>query len=406
MSTPTRIREIRASFVWFERWGDIWSEAKPAVKDFLRSAEGYAKELDQMIAETVKRVAAGQEIPASRLEATALTPPWPFRKPEYCHLFWKFYLGKDPAQIDGALALRKLAPFRTGFPATIRARKKWIAVMTDGFIYPHGMGLVLALRLTFDRGEWPKGGVQTGIAVRSALLACSDELYEATWNGAQRAPARLSELVDALFENLRARTLGPGAAVGERTKLPFTVAAVIRGDTSLIASAPQETGDIHRMLQALCNLSKSWENDTLDSYKSALLRLRRSAPKEHLLYHTARGRAVWFPALFAATGSFIRSCGCYHRNLVLLHQQTEALLQALAARRDLLSKGAKVPGPLQQMAKDAAEQVSTIYSSSDNSYQSSSARAYLDDTPSQKKLVNDALADDKKDPLKYEPWPA
>jgi len=51
------------------------------------------------------------------------------------------------------------------------------------------------------------------------------------------------------------------------------------------------------------------------------------------------------------------------------------------------------------------EELSALYSSNDATYRSSSTRAYLDETPSLKKLVNDALAACGKDPLKYEPWP-
>jgi hypothetical protein len=76
--------------------------------------------------------------------------------------------------------------------------------------------------------------------------------------------------------------------------------------------------------------------------------------------------------------------GCYHRNLGLLHWQAEALLQALAARRDLLDKDVKVPDLLAQIAKDAVQQLSNLYSSGDTSYRSSSVRAYLDESPGQK----------------------
>jgi hypothetical protein len=401
----TRVREVRLSFVWFESWGNIWSVAQPIAMEFLSSADGYGKEFDQMISETVKTVLAGQEISKSRAEATALTPPWPFKKPEHQHRFWLHYLGKRPIEIDGKTALSKLAPFRTGFPATIRAQDKWIAPIADGFIYPHGFGLLLTVRLFFDRGPWPKDGVQTGVAVRNSLLACDEQLYEVTSSGTKWAPAKLFTLADKLLDNLHHRVLGLQAGPGNRIKLPFTVAAVIRGDADSIDTAPPEMGDIHRMLQGLCSLSNSWENDKLFPYKEAKLRVRRSEPEGHLLYHTSRGRAVWFPASFTRISAFNRSSGCYQRNLTLLHLQTEALLQALASRQHLLDTGVKVPDFLAQIAKDAAEQLSEIYSSSDATYQSSSARAYLDETPSQKKLVNDALADYGQDPLKYESWP-
>ncbi len=389
-----RIREVRVSFVWFERWGDIWSAAAPIQMEFLRSAGGFAKEFDQR-----------------KQDPTSLTPPWPLKAPQYQHWFWYFYLGRDPKNLTGALALRKLTPLRAAIPAKIRAQNKWIAVMADGFIYPHCIALVPTLRLFFDREDWPQEGLQTGLAMQNVWLASNEELYEVTWNGAKAAPAPLSGVVDTLLDHLRERVLGEGAAAGERTKLPFSVTSVVRGDTESIQSKPPDQGDVHRLLQGLCSLRKSWKDDKLaplkvrirDGDDGALLRVRGSAPDGHLLYHTDRGRAVWFPASFTAKGAFERSAGCYHRNLTLLHLQTEALLHALAARRDLLDSGAKVPELVDRIAKDAALLLSDIYSSGDETYRSSSARAYLDEMPSRKKLVNDALAEYKKDALKYEP---
>lgn len=75
----------------------------------------------------------------------------------------------------------------------------------------------------------------------------------------------------------------------------------------------------------------------------------------------------------------------------------------LAASSDLLKNKAKVPPFLAQMAKDGAQQLSLLYGSTDETYQSSSVRAYLDETPSQKKLVDDALADFGMEKLKYTP---
>jgi hypothetical protein len=404
VSTQTRIREARVSFVWFERWGDIWGSTKPIAMEFLRSADGYTKEFDQAIKDTVTGPLADQEIPAARLEPDALTPPWPVQS-DYPHWFWIRYLGKAPQNVDGQLALSKLAPFHAGFPASIKPQSKWIGIIADGFVYPHGIGLVLTLILTLDRDQWPSGGVQSGVAARSALQAYNDELYNVAWNGGEPVTQRFSELADALLDHLHDQVLGPGTKAGERTRTPFVLSAVVRGDTDSIAKPPPEFGDVHRMLQAISSLRKTWENDKLTPLKDALLRVRRSAPEGDLLYHTSRGRAVWFPSSFAEKRPFIRSSGCYHSNLALLHLQTEALLQALAVRRDLLDKGVKVPDLLIQIAKDAVQQLSSLYSSDDSSYQSSSVRVYLDDTPSQKQLVNTTLGNYGLDALKYEAWP-
>ena len=112
--------------------------------------------------------------------------------------------------------------------------------------------------------------------------------------------------------------------------------------------------------------------------------MRRSAPEGDLLYHTDRGRSVWLPSSFTEKRAFIGSSGFYHRNLALLHLQTEARIQALTARRDLLDKGVKVPDFLAQITKDAVQQLSNLYGSGDTSYRSSSVRAYLDENPGKK----------------------
>ena len=396
----TRIREVRLSFVRFERWGDIWSAANPIALELLRSADGYTKEFDQAIQDTVIGPLNDQPIPPSRLEPTALTPPWPITKPKYSHWFWVYYLGKNPENVDGQLALAKLAPFHTGFTATIKPHSKWIGAIADGFIYPYGVGLILTLVAYLDRDT--KGGLQSGLAMSKLLEASSEELYDITWNGAPPIAKKVPELADALLDRLRAQVLGPGAKAGERTKVPFVVSAVIRGDTDS-DTRPPEFDEVHRMLQGMSSLKRTWENDTLTVFKDALLRVRRSAAKGDLLYHTSRGRAVWFPSSFTKTASRIRTSGCYHRNLTLLHLQAEALLQVLGTRRDLISKKANVPAFLEHMAKDAAQQLSDLYGSPDATYQSSSVRAYLDETSSQKKLVDDALKDFGLDKLQYNP---
>lgn len=405
MSTPTRIREVRVSFVWFEQWGDVWSSASLTLKEFLRTGDGYQKEFDDAIKETVIDPLNGQQIPDSRLEPTALTPPWPIKQQptskKYPHWFWVFYLGKEPRNVTGRLALCKLAPFHVGFDAKIKPQSKWIGAIADGFVYPHGVGLVLTVVLRLETGNFPAGGVQTGVAMRSILDACNNELYDLTWNGKQPVSQRIPELADALLDDLHNRMLGPGSNLGERSKLPFTISGVVRGDTDLIVTSPPENGDVHRMLQGASTLRKSWGNDKLTAMKDALLRVRHTAPAGDLLYHTGRGRTVWFPSSFTEQRSFVRSAGCYHRNLTMLHLQTEALLQVLAVRSDLVKNKAKVPPFLEQMAKDGAQQLSLLYGSTDETYQSSSVRAYLDETASQKKLVEDTLADFGMEKLKY-----
>lgn len=403
MSIPTRMQEVRISLVWFERWGDIWSAANPIAMEFLRTADAYQKKFDEVVQQTVLGPLDGKPIPESMLEATALTPPWPIRQSKHPQKFWIRYLGKNPENVDGQLALSKVAPFHIGFPVTIKPGRKTIGLIADGFIYPHGAGLILTLVLFLDRGTNPSGGVQPSTALDSALQAYNQEQFTVTRNGGEPAPQKIVELKDNLFDYLREQVLGPGAKRGERSPEPLVAAAVIRGETDFLDAPPREGGDEHQMLQGLSTMRST---GAPTEYKRALLRVRDSAPKGDLLYHTSTGRVVWFPSSFADNRPFIRSSGCYHHNLTLVHLQAEAMLRVLTTRKELLGKKATVPTMLEQLAQDAALQLSNLYKSDkqDNAtYYTSSVRAYLDDQPQEKKLVNDALKSFAMPELKYEP---
>src|ERR1035438_3518420 len=96
-----QIHELRLSCAWFERWGDLWSPGKSIAMQFLREPNGYAREFNQMMSETVKLVQAGKPVPPARLTATALTPPWPYTTPQYRQWFWRYFLWTHPAGPSG-----------------------------------------------------------------------------------------------------------------------------------------------------------------------------------------------------------------------------------------------------------------------------------------------------------------
>jgi hypothetical protein len=398
----TQIRELRISFAWFERWGNIWSPDKPIAMEFLRSTAGYVQEFDRMMAETVQPAQEGKPVTPERQTAEALTPPWPFTTPQYRHWFWRYFLGSEPANLAGQNALQKVVPFRTRFPAKIVSGQPWIRVITDGFVYPHGVGLLITLRLYFDRGDWPAEGITLEKALQSAVDAYVQEKYECTWDNTKKDSGTVASLAGWLLDHLRARVLGPGAAAGIRSAKPFTVASVIRGDTDLASSAPAQDTDLHAALQGLCNLRNGWQADSMTPFAKSLMRVRQSGPKSHAIYATALGRAIWYPVFFSATGPHNRTVGCYHRNLCLLQLQTEALIQALAARAVFTAAGTPVPDYLQEVCKWAATSLQLLYASESDTYRSSSPRTYLDGNLSLKKIVESTLKDLKMDPLKYQ----
>ena len=178
----TRIREVRLSLVWFERWNGV-DFKQPFALDCLRTVDGYSAEFDSALKDTVLGPQAGQEIPAARLEPEALTPPWPVKGKRHKHWFWIYYLGKEPELLDGRFAFTKLTPFHTGFPADYKAKSQGLRLIADGYLYPHGIGLVLTLVLDLDHKPWPTGGVQTGVAAGQLIQSYYEEMFQVSWQG-------------------------------------------------------------------------------------------------------------------------------------------------------------------------------------------------------------------------------
>ncbi len=375
---PTRIREVRITLAWFERLTGIWRAGAPVAMSFLQTPEAYAKQFES--------VTAGGR-------GDTLTLPWPLESSQYRHWFWTYYLQRAPQTISGAEAFRQLVPLRSGFDCKMGCEKPWVSAIADAFYYPHGIGLVVTVKLFLDSDIWPKTGVSLETAVQKSIESWSDYQYNLTWASGPPLRGTMDLASRELMRHVRERVMAPQCPEGAGDPKPFSIAAVVRGNFDRPDQAPAAGGDLHEAMQGLCILRTPWQKVNLYPLKDAALRIRRSIPKGHFLYHSDRGRALWFPSYFAENAKARnRSIGCYQRNLTLLHLQTMSLIDVLRSQTDLAAAGGeKSPAMLAGMAAEAAQQLSALYASTQSTYRSSSPRAYIDEHPEIKTLVENAL---------------
>jgi hypothetical protein len=374
---PRRIQEIRVTFTWFERLAALWRQNAPVAMKFLSDQAAFAAQFD------AARAQDGQ--------GEALTLPWLANSPNDHHWFWTYYLRPhSPLGLTGGDAFQMFVPLRSGFDGKITCDMPWVKTTQDAFYYPHGIGLVVTVKISLDQNPWKPAGISLESAVQKAIESWSLYEYEMQWNGGTQK-GKLDRVAGELLKHIRERVLAPGSAPGAGDPTPFSIAAVVRGsfdhDDEDLAT---EGGDLHRAIQGLCTLRSSWQQDNLYALKDGVLRIRRSAPVGHLVYHSGRGRALWFPTCFAEKKAN-RKIGCYQRNMTLLHLQTTSLIELLRLQAELAAAGGKAPGILTTRAGEAAKQLSDIYASLETTYRSSSPRAFINENPQTKALIEKVL---------------
>jgi hypothetical protein len=404
-----QIREIRVSFTWFELLPELAADGSKGLLPFFHSNAAWKAEFDTASKETVrlvqdwcarnppsgspeeraewrKRMAAELVIPRSA--PGGVTPPWPFYEPNHRHWFWWYFLQEDPRYTTGERAWAHLIPFRTGFESSIRSTQPGTRVQLDGFLYPHGIGLMITLRLRLGDPDDPyAAGVTLPRAVKRVLSARADPIFQVERGGTTETRT-LDVLAAKFLGDLRSRVTD-SKTPGKQSERPFSVATVVRGEGVDVNQAVAEGGDIHHALQALCGFRSTWQDDQLRPLAKAAIRLRASSPASHMMYRFGNGRAVWFPALFQDRRRVQRTAGCYHRNLALLHLQADALTGMVSL---LPPAGDKTPVPadIEMLAAASSILLGRLYASDFQTYRSSSARAWIDDNPPVKDRVNAA----------------
>lgn len=374
---PRKVQEIRVTFTWFERLADLWRPNAPVAMKFLTDQAAFAAHFDAAKTEN--------------LPGEAFTLPWLANSPKDHHWFWTYYLRPhSPHGLAGVDAFQMFVPLRSGFDGKITCEKPWVKTTQDAFYYPHGIALVVTVKIYLDQEPWPARGVSLETAVQKAIESWSLYEYEMQWNGGT-LKGKLDMVAGELLKHIRERVLAPGSAPGAGDPTPFSIAAVVRGSFDHAGEAvAMEGGDLHQAIQGLCTLRSSWQQDNLYALKDGVLRIRRSAPAGHLVYHSGRGRALWFPACFADKKAN-RKIGCYQRNMTLLHLQTTSLIEVLRLQAELAVAGGKAPDILTTKAGEAAKQLSDIYASLETTYRSSSPRAFIDENPQTKALIERVL---------------
>ncbi len=256
----------------------------------------------------------------------------------------------------------------------------------------HGIGLIVTIKIFLQRDPWPQKGVSLETAVNKAIESSSEYRFDLSWTAGGSAQGTLDVISRALRKHVRERVLGPDCPEGSGEVRPFSVAAIVSGAFDRPDEGLTQGPDWQHAMQALCNLRKPWQKANLYPLKDALLRIRRSVPSGHGLYHSDRGRALWFPANFSDQEKpRNRSAGCYQRNLTLLHLQLSSMIEALRSQADLVAGGEAVPPMLDTLAASAAQQLSALYGSTSGTYRSSSPRACIDEHADVKALVENAL---------------
>ena len=371
-----RVKELRISLVWMETTPSLVRAAPPpdAPLRALGRAGTYQQAFD-----------------ASRTREGRLEPPWPKRKEGKRgeHYFWYHYLEKNaPDQVKAARLWGNLVPLRSrvgasvsevvvppGSGRTTRAApaRAVVRLRGEGFHYPHGVGLIVTMTI--------KGDLALRDAVGTAVRARTRPLYEVDWNDGTIGQLTLDAFAEHALERLRADTFGPAAPAGARHSTPISIATLISGSGPMATERVIDQGDVHRVLEALCGWSESWRHDQLPPLTGRELRRKKHAPPGHLLYGSARARAIWYPEWFTSTDT-LHKLGCYHRNLTLLALQTESLLELVQLALREREKGNR-SATLDELIRGVVGLLGRLYGRGgngwvDSTYQSWSARKQID----------------------------
>ena len=447
MSTVVpRVLELRLSFAWTETWSALaGSDDDKAPRAFLGAPNSVANRYDQIgqplndleqewkaqdqvlqASHTgdkktlaAKRVQLRREFQLKLANPEVLTPPWPWLGRNYAHHFWQYYLGNiEPNNLSGNAAWQYVVPLRVHVP--VRIGSPWppggfkCIPLWDGLLYPHGVVAVLTLRLLFRSLGGASKGLGLKLATDRGLRMLYSEQFPVRWPGAPQEKLKLDQLANRLLDYLRERALGAGAEQeGSRPTQPITTTATVvqggGGDATVPIAA---TGLEHKALEGLCSWDNQWYKvEPQKSLKEANLLLGQ-APAGHMVYHTARGRAVWMPDYFNAhSGRDQHKLSCYHRNLTLVTLQTEMLAQAVTLCTEYLDSEHKPPEAVTSLAQNAAIRLGHLYEntrkgSKKYTYNSASPRFYLEEN-GYLELIKQAQEsfEEKLPPLAYTPWP-
>jgi hypothetical protein len=357
-----KLLKMKLSVFWHQDWMDPAPLAEPRALD----RSGYYELMGQPRAS----------------QSGPLTAPWP---PVKGQGFWERYLAqwrtleavkKDPAW-------RALVPLRvTAAPLQVQVEGEDANAASEGFIHPWGGSFAVHLNLTGQWADLPSAAARILELRREKCFAL------ATDAGAELL--RMDDLSTRGLDALRAHAAAASAgAVGDGFSVFALLAAV--GEAAEFAPGTEATG-VARFLHAVASFSPTWADDTVPAPAEAKAGGKRTGPASHLIYGTARGRAIWSPARFLISpqqwqleqkqpGSAPRrtTVGCHHRNLTLASLQTEAMARFTSASAARLAAGTRLANEHGMLARCAAGRLGDLYQGLPNTYRSQSVRTQLDD---------------------------
>ena len=357
---PGEFSDIRISFIWVETVLEgLRDTPRPGARlALLNSRIPFAPFFEK---------AREQPVPIDDSSGISLQAPWP--KPTG-QRFWQPYLDQTPpSSVSGEQAWKSLVPLRAKLPFRITSSAVAALPFFDVFFYPCGLALLGTVRLSTN--------LSLEAAVEEAFKIKRDKIFTVEWPEGPQQSLSLDAVAERAADAMRKWAWGEGS-VPHRTDLDaFTIFTVTQGKgVDLIPLS--KTPDIQRALAAVTNWRPTWKTDPSADLEKVRVSSHKTPASEaqSLVYGGKRGRALWFPDLFAGspTGS---SLACYHRNLSQASLQVETLCgfaretaQQLADNKDLSFFEA-------ECTRNAAGILGRVYGGK-KSYRSWSLRAQID----------------------------
>jgi hypothetical protein len=361
-SFSIQLHDVRLSLIWTTTFSDLLCNppSPDAPMAFLGRRSMYAEKFEQILAAPKK--------------SRGWAAPWP---PSGRIHFWTYYLKlRCPHTLSGNTAWNALVPLRTELPIKVRADDMPGRFMLEGFAYPFGIGLIISVYCQ-DTYKLPE---MTQILID---FVNQRNKLKVTWPQEGRSISLpIRQLANEhILMHLREVVLGQKKIVDMLESRLFTVLTVVKatGTEHLQYEPVVSGGDIHRALHALASWSTAWKSETLPALDTVIVppdRLKQRS-EGSALYTQKRGRALWFPGLFAPSTGKIRTLACYHRNSTLAALQTEMLagmVIQVSEQLDLLSHSE----PYHDCVRHATQKLRQLYVGSPSTYRSYSLRLQIE----------------------------
>ena len=343
-----KVSELRISHIQFERFGSLVPDNAPF--GFMPSATGYCSKFKSCL-QSSNNLGYG-------LPWKTVGKYW-----ERNNRFWLRYLRYllDDVNRLPREAWDNLVPFRLLSFGSSTDR----SLAIEGYIYPHGIGVVVNHYVKFGTGK---------TFIEAAQLA-GEEVNNKTWiiDWSHGIPSPVSDEgfgIESIIKEALNRLSDVALGYGSRPSLipcsRFAVSSVIGGSVDGDTDW-NDTKCLHHYLGALCP-SQSWGQISNGSSRATI----EGCDSGKILYLLKEEKVVWFPATLkhVTAKNAVKKrhkLTCYHRNLIMATLQTESLYRFLCLARETPPP---LPDNLDTMARAAARQLGLLYIGCENTYTS------------------------------------